>query len=153
MWMTCPIFGRFCASGSTQWRATRIILFSALGHGFSGILGSTTCSDFLSPTMVFSHSTKVTWERQCKFTCSLFLSSLRNHFFKQKKTDLSRRSWIINRRSSWYDFHDKYSEAVNITSFIQHSSASIFWSDIPVKNREDKLWDSLIKVNSRSAVW
>jgi len=32
--------------------------------------------------------------------------------------------------SPGYDLHDKYSEAVNIASLIQHSSASIFRSHI-----------------------
>lgn len=64
IWITWPILGRLCASGSTQQRATRRILFSSFGDGFSGTLGSTTCSDLLSLTMVFNQSIKLNCEGQ-----------------------------------------------------------------------------------------
>lgn len=60
MWITCPILGRFCASGSTQRRATKRTRLSAFEAGISGSLGSTTSSDFRFPTIVFNQSTKFT---------------------------------------------------------------------------------------------
>jgi hypothetical protein len=60
MCITCPIFGRFCALGSTQRKATRRARFNALEVGFSGSFGSNTPSGFLLATIFLSHSTKLT---------------------------------------------------------------------------------------------
>jgi len=60
MWITCPILGLFEASGSTHRRATKRARLRALEDGFSASLGSTTSSDFRLPTILFSHSIKLT---------------------------------------------------------------------------------------------
>lgn len=49
------------------------------------------------------------------------------------KTNLSLWPTIINRASPRNYLHDKYTETINITLLIQHSSASIFWSNITRK--------------------
>lgn len=42
---------------------------------------------------------------------------------------------VINRNPARYYFHDKDSKTIDITSFIQHASACIFWSNIPANNK------------------
>lgn len=59
---TCPILGLFSESGSTHLNAVKRARFSALVEGLVSMLGSTTSSDLLLPTIIFNQSTRFTWE-------------------------------------------------------------------------------------------
>ena len=133
MWITCPIFGLFVASGSTHRREINKARLRAFEDGISGSLGSTTSSDFLFPTIVFNHSIKLTWNcsdcilSQKKREDDKYVSSC---LLLVLASNLSLWSTVINRTSSSYYLHDKDSKAINITLLSQHSSAGIFWCNI-----------------------
>jgi len=57
---TWPILGLFSESGSTHLKAVNRARFKALVDGFTSMLGSTTSSDLLFPTIIFSQSTRFT---------------------------------------------------------------------------------------------
>jgi len=59
---TWPILGLFSESGSTHLKAVKRVRFKALVDGFTSMLGSTTSSDLLFPTIIFSQSTRFTWK-------------------------------------------------------------------------------------------
>lgn len=61
---TWPILGLFSESGSTHLRAVRSARFRALVDGLTSMFGSTTSSDRLLPTIIFSQSTRFTCMHQ-----------------------------------------------------------------------------------------
>jgi hypothetical protein len=58
---TWLIFGLFSESGSTHLKAVKRDRFRALVDGLVSILGSTTSSERLHPTIIFNQSTKFTY--------------------------------------------------------------------------------------------
>lgn len=57
---TWLILGLFSESGSTHLKAVKRARFKALVDGFTSMFGSTTSSDLLLPTIIFSQSTRFT---------------------------------------------------------------------------------------------
>lgn len=51
----------------------------------------------------------------------------------QKKTNLSLRSTVINRAPPGNYLHNQNSKAINITLFIQHSSAGVLRCNIAIE--------------------
>jgi len=63
---TWVIFGLFSESGSTHLKAVKRDRFRALVDGLVSIMGSTTSSERLHPTIILSQSTKFTFKKQPK---------------------------------------------------------------------------------------
>lgn len=134
MCMTCPILGRFWASGSTHRSATKRTLFNALDEGFSGNLGSRTPSEFRLLTIDFSQSTKLTWKISMliQWVNPISICKIQSN---KHSTNLSRRSAVVNRIATGNYLHNKNSKTIHITPLIQHPGAGIFRCNVANKSK------------------